>query len=130
MAGIKGDGLGHRRAEKWSPTTDLTATLDTNDAWIVERTGIRERRVGGDDLGTGHRGRPEALDKAGLTPATSTWWSRHHDARRHGAGTATTVQNALGINGGAFDVKRRLFGFVYGLVTPPASPPWAPGASC
>jgi 3-oxoacyl-[acyl-carrier-protein] synthase III len=26
---------------------DLEATLDTTDAWIVERTGIRERRIAG-----------------------------------------------------------------------------------
>ncbi len=32
-------------------------------------------------------------------------------------GTAPTVQNALGINGGAFDINAACSGFVYGLVT-------------
>jgi len=47
MAGIKVTGWGIAVPEKVVTNDDLTATLDTNDAWIVERTGIRERRVGG-----------------------------------------------------------------------------------
>jgi len=51
---------------------DLEARVDTSDAWIVERTGIRERRVAGEGestatLGTGAAA--EAIKRAGLTPA-------------------------------------------------------------
>ena len=118
MAGIKVTGWGIAVPEKVVTNDDLTATLDTNDAWIVERTGIRERRVGGTTSGLAIEAGQKALDKAGLTPAdidmvvlaTTT-----PDAMV--PGTATTVQNALGINGGAFDVNAACSGFVYGLVT-------------
>src|SRR5205823_6373052 len=51
---------------------DLEARLDTNDKWIVERTGIRERRIAGtgetsSTLGTAAAA--DAIKRAGLTPA-------------------------------------------------------------
>jgi len=69
MAGIKVTGWGIAVPEKVVTNDDLTATLDTNDAWIVERTGIRERRVGGTTSGLAIEAGQKALDKAGLTPA-------------------------------------------------------------
>ena len=44
-------------AEDRSPTHDLEQMIDTNDEWIVERTGIRERHVGGTTVGSVDRGR-------------------------------------------------------------------------
>ena len=51
---------------------DLSKMVDTSDAWIVERTGIRERHIldpslAASDLATA-AGR-EACKKAGITPA-------------------------------------------------------------
>ena len=40
-------GWGTALPDKVVTNADLEGTLDTTDAWIVERTGIRERRVGG-----------------------------------------------------------------------------------
>jgi len=57
-------------------------------------------------------------------PATSTWWCSHHDADAM-VRDGHDVQNALGINGGAFDVNAACR-VVYGLVTRAASPPWRP----
>ena len=42
-------GWGTALPDKVVTNADLEATLDTSDEWIVERTGIRERRVGGTD---------------------------------------------------------------------------------
>ena len=47
MAGTRISGWGSALPEKIVTNADLEATLDTSDQWIVERTGIRERRIGG-----------------------------------------------------------------------------------
>jgi 3-oxoacyl-[acyl-carrier-protein] synthase III len=95
---------------------DLSATLDTSDAWITERTGIRQRHIGGttSELAIG-AGR-QALERAGRAPeeidllvlATTT-----PDAVV--PGTSATVQDALGTGGGAFDLNAACSGFVYAL---------------
>jgi 3-oxoacyl-[acyl-carrier-protein] synthase III len=96
---------------------DLSARLDTSDAWITERTGIRERRVGGTTSGLAAEAGRRVLEQLGLEPgdvdalvlATTT-----PDALV--PGTAATVQAMLGTGGGAFDVNAACSGFVYGLV--------------
>src|SRR6202042_907836 len=40
-------GWGIAVPDKIVTNDDLSVTMDTNDAWIQERTGIRERRIGG-----------------------------------------------------------------------------------
>jgi 3-oxoacyl-[acyl-carrier-protein] synthase-3 len=100
---------------------DLAHHLDTSDQWIVERTGIRERRVSGAGESTGPlavAATRTALDRAGVAPAdvdvvvvaTST-------PERPIPATAATVAAELGMTGGAFDVNAACAGFVYGLTT-------------
>ena len=61
--------------------------LDTNDEWIVERTGIRERHVGGTTAGLSAEAGRLALGMSGLDPAIDRrHHPGHHDARPHGAG--------------------------------------------
>jgi 3-oxoacyl-[acyl-carrier-protein] synthase-3 len=110
-------GWGIAVPEKVVTNDDLSATLDTSDSWIVERTGIRERRVGGVTSHMSIEAGLRAIECAGLTPAdidlvvlaTTT-----PDAQV--PGTSATVQDALGITGGAFDLNAACSGFVYGLV--------------
>jgi len=117
MPGVKVTGWGIGVPDKIVTNDDLAVTLDTNDAWIQERTGIRERRVGGTTSGLAIEAGQQALERAGLTPAdidlvvlsTTT-----PDAMV--PGTSATVQDGLGITGGAFDVNAACSGFVYGLV--------------
>jgi 3-oxoacyl-[acyl-carrier-protein] synthase-3 len=99
---------------------DLAARLDTSDSWIVERTGIRERRIAADgeltsDLAVA-AARP-ALESAGLAAAdidlivlaTAT-------PDRTFPATATAVQAKLGMTrGAAFDVGAVCSGFIYAL---------------
>ena len=91
--------------------------LDTSDEWIVERTGIRERRVGGTTAGLSAEAARAALGMSGLDPAeidalvlATTTPDRTVPA------TSATVQNELGLTCGAFDINAACSGFTYALV--------------
>lgn len=102
--------------------TDLEKTVDTSDAWIVQRTGIQSRHIAAEgeftsDLAT-HAAKA-ALEKAGvdassidlivLATATPDYTF---------PATATQVQERLGITHGfAFDIAAVCSGFVYALAT-------------
>jgi 3-oxoacyl-[acyl-carrier-protein] synthase III len=97
---------------------DLAATLDTSDTWIAERTGIRERHIGGTTSSLAAEAGRQALERAGLGArdidvlvlATTT-----PDALV--PATASTVQQLLGMrNVGAFDLNAACSGFMFGLV--------------
>jgi len=111
---ITGYGIG--LPDKVVTNDDLSVTMDTNDAWIQERTGIKERRIGGTTSGLAIEAGLAALAKAGRRPdeidavilATTT-------PDQIVPGTSATVQNGIGIPGGAFDVNAACSGFVYGL---------------
>jgi 3-oxoacyl-[acyl-carrier-protein] synthase III len=99
---------------------DLEARVDTSDAWIVERTGIRERRVAGEGestatLGTGAAA--EAIKRAGLTPAEIDLMivatATPEQPLPH---TGAFISDALGLRCGSFDVSAACAGFVYELV--------------
>ena len=109
-------GYGIAVPDKVVTNEDLSLTLDTNDAWIQERTGIRERRIGGTTSQLAIDAGLAALDKAGRRPdeidavilATTT-------PDQIVPGTSATVQDGIGIAGGAFDVNAACSGFVYAL---------------
>ena len=109
-------GYGIAVPDKVVTNDDLSLTLDTNDAWIRERTGIRERRIGGTTSGLAIEAGLAALEKAGRRPdeidavilATTT-------PDQIVPGTSATVQDGIGITGGAFDVNAACSGFVYAL---------------
>jgi 3-oxoacyl-[acyl-carrier-protein] synthase-3 len=115
--GITVRGIGISVPDKVLTNDDLTATLDTSDAWIQERTGIKERRVGGVTSQMAIEAGRLAIEDAGLEPsdidvvllATTT-----PDALV--PGTSAAVQAGIGVPGGAFDVNAACSGFVYGLV--------------
>ena len=109
-------GWGTALPPKILTNDELAATMDTSDEWIVTRTGIRERRIGGSTTGLAAEAGRQALDMAGLSPdridalvlATTTpdkQW-----------GTAASVQNELGLTCGAFEVNAACSGFMYALV--------------
>jgi 3-oxoacyl-[acyl-carrier-protein] synthase-3 len=104
--------------EKIVTNADFASRLDTSDEWIVERTGIRERRFGGSTGTLAVEAGQQALDQAGIPPetidvvllATST-------PDQIMPATSAYVQDALGCGGGALDVNAACSGFVYAFVT-------------
>jgi 3-oxoacyl-[acyl-carrier-protein] synthase-3 len=67
-AGITGVGMSF--PEKKLTNADLEKMVDTNDEWIVERTGIRERRIAEKGVGASHHGAlaaKQAMEHAGIT---------------------------------------------------------------
>jgi 3-oxoacyl-[acyl-carrier-protein] synthase III len=91
--------------------------LDTSDEWIVERTGIRERHVGGTTAGLSAEAGRLALGMSGLDPASidavilaTTTPDRTVPA------TSATVANELGLRCGAFDLNAACSGFTYAMV--------------
>ena len=113
-------GVGAYLPERVVTNDELALTVDTSDAWIVERTGIRQRHFAAEHetaayMGT--RAAAAALDDAGVPAAavdavilaTST-------PDQAFPATALRVQAALGIPGGfGFDLSAACSGFVYGL---------------
>lgn len=115
-------GTGSALPKRCVTNAELASQIDTSDEWIVERTGIHQRHIAGDDETTASlaiEASRKALEDAGLTPAdiglivlaTATPDNTF-------PATATKVQHALGCNGGvAFDVAAVCSGFLYALAT-------------
>lgn len=115
-------GLGAYVPERKLTNNDLAQMVETNDAWIVTRTGIRERRIADPDEGTSHlakRAAREALAHAGIEPeevdlivvATTTPDLTFPP-------TAALVQGRLGAkNAAAFDINAVCSGFLQAYIT-------------
>jgi len=115
-------GVGGYLPARVMTNTDLAKLVDTSDAWITERTGIKERRIAAEGELTSTMGAVAAraaLDDAGLAPedidliilATST-------PDQTFPATAVTIQAELGItHGAAFDVQAVCSGFIFALTT-------------
>ncbi len=114
-------GTGRAVPPKVLTNEDLSKMVDTSDAWIVERTGIRQRHIldpslAASDLATDAS--REACRKAGVAPSAV-------DCIIVGTvtgdcpfpATATFVQKKLGAaaNGCAFDLSAACAGFLYGV---------------
>ena len=101
---------------------DLERMVDTNDEWIVSRTGIRERRVAAANETTASMGAvaglraihaagisPEDIDLILLATLTPDYWM---------PSTAALVKEAIGNQkAAAMDVAAACSGFVYGFAT-------------
>jgi len=113
-------GLGFHVPPRVVTNHDLAQLMDTSDEWIVERTGIRERRFVDPDTGSSDLGieaARRALADAGRTTAdvdfvifaTSTpdWMA---------PGNGVIVQDKLGLGTvGALDVRNACSGFLHAL---------------
>ena len=96
---------------------DLEQMVDTSHEWIVERSGIHERRIGGTTSGLAAEAGRIAIDRAGIDPATiDLLILATTSPDRQVPATASTVQELLGLRCGAMDLNAACSGFVYGLV--------------
>jgi 3-oxoacyl-[acyl-carrier-protein] synthase-3 len=113
-------GWGSAAPEGVLTNAELEARLDTNDAWIRERTGIRERRYAGPGESTSTfaiTAGAAAIKQAGLAAddidlvimaTTSPDQVIPH--------TGAFVSDGLGLRCGSFDLNAACAGFVYELV--------------
>ena len=114
-------GWGSAVPEGRLTNADLEVRVETSDEWIVERTGIRERRVAAEGETTASlaiAAGATAIKSAGITPeeidllvvATAT----PEQPIPH---TGAFVGDGLGLRCGSFDMNVGCAGFIYGLVT-------------
>ncbi|MDE2228219.1 MAG: ketoacyl-ACP synthase III [Alphaproteobacteria bacterium] len=113
-------GCGGYLPERIVTNDEIAKTLDTSDAWIVQRTGIRQRHIAADGELTSDlavkaaeraltAARLEGGDIDLLVLATATPDNTF-------PATATKVQARIGMTGGAaFDVHAVCTGFIYAL---------------
>ena len=99
---------------------DLSQVLDTSDQWIVERTGIRERRIAGPEQSVAMLSRDAsllALERAGVgVDELDTIVLATASPDRLLPSTACDLQALLGAsNAAAFDVGAACPGYVYAL---------------
>jgi len=113
-------GIGSSVPERVLTNDELSQTVDTSDEWIMERTGIRERRVAAPDQALSDLALPaarQALEQAGvsgkdidlLIVATVT-------ADMAFPSTAAILADELGAaDAGAYDLSAGCTGFMYGI---------------
>jgi 3-oxoacyl-[acyl-carrier-protein] synthase-3 len=115
-------GWGKYLPEKVLTNQELERLVNTSDAWILSRTGIRERRIAADNETASSmavRASRGALEVSGLKPdsldlvITATCTPEHIFPA-----CASSVQHSLGANkAAAFDVNAACSGFIYALAT-------------
>ncbi len=119
-SGIRGaviTGWGTALPQKVLTNHDLEEMFDTNDEWIVERTGIRERHVGGTTTDLSVEAGRAAIQMSGVDPAEiDTVILATTTPDRVVPASAPGVAAELGLRCGAFDVNAACSGFTYGLV--------------
>ena len=113
-------GTGSYLPEKVLTNADLEKMVDTNDEWIVSRSGIRERHIAAEGETTSDlafHAATRALEAAGLDASEIeliVLGTTTPDVIF--PSTACLLQERLGANGcAAFDVNAACSGFIYGL---------------
>lgn len=114
-------GLGFYVPENVVTNDDLSKIMDTNDEWIQERTGIRERRhiIKGEDTTTtmGVKAAKIAIERAGISKDDIDFIIfATLSPDYYFPGPGVLVQRDLGIKTvGALDVRNQCSGFVYAI---------------
>lgn len=117
-------GLGKYLPDNIVTNEDLSKLMDTSDEWIVERTGIKERRhivKGSEDTPAtmGYNAGMQALERAGLKPediGLILFATLSPDYYFPGSGVL--VQKMMGIpTCPAMDIRMQCSGFIYALST-------------
>jgi len=113
-------GWGMCLPEKVLTNDDLAKIVDTNDAWIVERTGIRQRYIAGPHETTASLATEAALQAlavANLNPVKLELIIVSTSSPEHlFPATACLVQDRIGaIKAGAFDLSAACSGFIFAV---------------
>jgi len=113
-------GWGVAIPEKVLTNDDIAQMVDTNDAWIQSRTGIKERRIAGAEESTASlavEASFNALEVANINPADVDLIIVSTSSPEHiFPATAALVQDSIGaVKAGAFDLSAACTGFIYAL---------------
>jgi 3-oxoacyl-[acyl-carrier-protein] synthase III len=114
-------GLGYYVPENIVTNDDLSKKMDTNDAWIQERTGIQERRhiIRGEDTTTsmGVKAAEVAIGRSGVAKEDIDFVIfATLSPDYYFPGPGVLVQRDLGLRTvGALDVRNQCSGFVYAI---------------
>ena len=121
LCGVQVIGTGSYVPERVVTNEELYATYGMDPSWILQRTGIRERRMAAPD---------QATSDLCVEAAQRSIDSAHVDTRdidmlvvgtftpdMSFPSTACLMQDRLGLDCGAFDVQAACSGFIYALVT-------------
>ncbi len=114
-------GTGAYLPERVLTNEELEKMVDTSSTWIVERTGIRERRIAAPDediVSMAVAAARQALDAAGMEANQLSYIILATNSPNYlYPAAAIRVQDALGLNGviGAFDLQAGCCGFNYAL---------------
>ncbi|HEX7739661.1 MAG TPA: beta-ketoacyl-ACP synthase III [Marmoricola sp.] len=112
-------GLGHYRASRVVPNSEIIGAIDSSDEWIQQRSGIIERRFATEDetvVSMSVEAAREAIADAGIQPGqvdTVIVATVSHLLQTPSA--ASLVAGELGTTGAAFDISAACAGFCHGL---------------
>ena len=120
MTAIQIQGLGTYVPARRLTNVDLMSRVDTNDEWIVSRTGIKARHILADDENGSDAGREaalKALEDAGMAAESLTHVLTATCTPDYLCpSTACIISGQIGAIGAmAFDLNAACTGFVYGL---------------
>ena len=115
-------GVGSYLPERVLTNADLEQMVDTDNEWIVARTGIRQRHIAGEDESTSDlalKAAEEALRAAGMRAAEIDLVIVATTTPDYPfPSTAALLQGRLGaVRAAAFDLQAVCTGFVYALAT-------------
>jgi 3-oxoacyl-[acyl-carrier-protein] synthase-3 len=116
--GVRFKGWGIGLPDRIVTNDELSLTLDTSDEWISERTGIRQRYIGGTARSLGTIAGRNAMADAGVEPEDIDFCLLATTSPdRMAPATAVLIANDLGLTCPAMDVNAACSGFMYAVRT-------------
>jgi 3-oxoacyl-[acyl-carrier-protein] synthase-3 len=116
--GVRFKGWGIGLPDRIVTNDELSLTLDTSDEWIADRTGIRQRYIGGTARSLGVIAGRNAMADAGVEPEDIDFvLLATTSPDRIAPATAVLIADDLGLTCPAMDVNAACSGFVYAIRT-------------
>jgi 3-oxoacyl-[acyl-carrier-protein] synthase-3 len=95
---------------------EISTFLDTSDEWIYGRTGVHQRHIGGTTVSLSVESAKKAILRSNIDPSEIDCLILVTATPDRQWGTASIIQDQLGLSCGAFEINSACSGFVYALV--------------